>query len=104
MRVSLLTRFVSSATVVSLLTATASVVGAQAAGPTAPVAQLARDSTVVVALAAPIFVLPDDTRVPLRVAKEGTVLRVVGVDGEWYNVEFDDRIVAGAWGTFSKSI
>lgn len=46
--------------------------------------------SVIVVAAAPIFVLPDQSRVPLRVAKEGTTLKVLGIDGEWFNVEFQD--------------
>jgi hypothetical protein len=39
---------------------------------------------------APVFVLPDATRQPLRVAKEGSVLRLLNEDSEWCNVDFDD--------------
>jgi hypothetical protein len=46
--------------------------------------------TVVVVSAAPIFVVPDGTREPLRVAKEGSTLRLIQQDGEWCNVEFQD--------------
>jgi hypothetical protein len=47
-------------------------------------------STVVVNASAPIFVLPDENRTPLRVAAAGTVLKVIGREGNWYNVEFQD--------------
>jgi hypothetical protein len=46
--------------------------------------------TVVVAAAAPIFLYQDDQRIPLRTAAVGTVLQVIGVDGDWYNVRFQD--------------
>ena len=42
------------------------------------------------ATAAPIFVLPETTRTPLRVAQEGTVLSVVSSEGEWYLVAWED--------------
>jgi hypothetical protein len=45
---------------------------------------------VVVAAAGPIFVGPDEQRTPSRIAAKGSVLRVPGVDGGWYNVEFED--------------
>jgi len=45
---------------------------------------------VYVAAAAPIFIYADASRVPLRVAIAGTRLKVIKVDGDWYNVEFQD--------------
>jgi len=39
---------------------------------------------------APIHLLPDASRTPLRTAKEGTVLRVLEVTGDWVRVEFQD--------------
>ncbi len=39
---------------------------------------------------APIYVLPDANRLPIRVAKEGSVLRVVREQGNWVYVEFSD--------------
>jgi hypothetical protein len=47
-------------------------------------------NTLVVIAAAPIFLLPDASREPLRVAKEGSALRAIERSGEWYNVEFQD--------------
>src|SRR5262245_42836016 len=46
--------------------------------------------TVTVRVPAPIYLYPDERRQPLVVAKEGSVIRVVGEDGDWYNVEFRD--------------
>lgn len=40
--------------------------------------------------AAPVFVKPDTTMTPLRVAKEGSVLNVIASEGEWYRIEFQD--------------
>jgi hypothetical protein len=45
---------------------------------------------VVNATAAPVFVLPDATMTPLRVAKEGSELNVITSEGDWYRVEFND--------------
>lgn len=39
---------------------------------------------------APIHLLPDASRTPLRTAKEGTVLRVLEITGDWVRVEFQD--------------
>jgi hypothetical protein len=39
---------------------------------------------------APIFLVPDATRVPLRVAKEGTVLYLLSAEGDWTQAEFND--------------
>jgi hypothetical protein len=43
-----------------------------------------------VAANAPLFVVPDASREPLRVAAAGSVLQVIDVQGEWVNVEFQD--------------
>lgn len=47
-------------------------------------------NTVLVVAAAPIFLLPDASRAPLRVAKEGSALRLIERTGDWCNVEFQD--------------
>ena len=46
--------------------------------------------TAVTAAAAPVFVLPDPERTPLRTLPPGTRLRVLREQGEWLRVEFDD--------------
>lgn len=54
---------------------------------------LSADGSGVTALAlepAPIFLLPDASRQPLRVAREGSRLRVVSSSGEWVTVQFQD--------------
>jgi hypothetical protein len=43
-----------------------------------------------VTTAAPIFLTPDASRIPLRVAKEGTTLYLLASEGEWTHVEFND--------------
>ena len=58
--------------------------------PSLAVAAQAVGSRVVTTTDAPIFVKPDTSRTPLRVAKEGSALLVMSEDGEWYQVEFDD--------------
>lgn len=47
-------------------------------------------NTVVVRVDSPIYLLPDASREPLRMAKAGSILRLVGVSGDWMNVEFQD--------------
>jgi hypothetical protein len=39
---------------------------------------------------APIFLLPDSTREPLRVAKQGSALRLIEQAGDWDRIEFQD--------------
>jgi hypothetical protein len=39
---------------------------------------------------APVFLLPDRTRTPLRVLAPGTSLRIVDENKEWYRVQFAD--------------
>lgn len=39
---------------------------------------------------APIFVRPEASRTPLVVGKEGSLLRVLADEADWYRVEFDD--------------
>ena len=40
--------------------------------------------------AAPIMLFPDASREPLRVAAQGTSLVVLGAEGMWYQVQFED--------------
>jgi hypothetical protein len=49
-----------------------------------------RDSMVTLTIAAPLFVLPDAHREPLRVGPAGLALRVLSVEGDWYRVEYTD--------------
>src|SRR4051812_21580382 len=39
---------------------------------------------------APIMLLPDSTRLPLRIAQTGSQLRVIQQSGEWSTVQFQD--------------
>ena len=50
----------------------------------------AQDRTAVVSDTAPIYVLPDANRTPLRTAAANTVLRVLGEESGWLKVEFHD--------------
>lgn len=45
---------------------------------------------VTVIAVAPIYVQPRVLPTPLRVASVGTVLRVIGEEGDWYQIEFQD--------------
>jgi hypothetical protein len=84
---------------------TSSAAGRTAGPPAAPVATAvppgtvappvvprlaARDSMVTLTIAAPVFVLPDARRVPLRIGPAGLALKVLSVEGDWYQVEFSD--------------
>ena len=51
-------------------------------------------SAVTITLAAPVFVTAGRSQTPLEVARKGSVLRLLGADGDWYRVEFDDPM----WG------
>jgi hypothetical protein len=53
-------------------------------------AAYADERTAIVTDAAPIYVLPDANRTPLRVAAANTVLRVRSEEGQWLQVEFKD--------------
>jgi hypothetical protein len=44
----------------------------------------------ITATSAPVFVLPDNTRTPLRTLAPGTRLRVLRESGDWLRVEFQD--------------
>ena len=44
----------------------------------------------ITATSAPVFVLPDNTRTPLRTLPPGTRLRVLRESGDWLRVEFQD--------------
>jgi hypothetical protein len=47
-------------------------------------------NTAVAASHTPVFIAPDATRTPLRVAAQGTVFTVVAEEGEWTKVQFKD--------------
>lgn len=59
--------------------------------------------TVTVRTAAPIFLYPDTNRQPLIVAKQGSVLRFLGEEGDWYNIEFRDPVLGPRVGYIQKS-
>ncbi len=48
--------------------------------------------TVTVTTAAPVFLLPDNHRIPLQIATEGSILLFVRTEGAWYHIEFDDPV------------
>lgn len=56
--------------------------------PNAPRAEA--DDTATVITAAPIYVQPTTVREPIRVAREGSVLQLLGQEGEWCNIAFQD--------------
>lgn len=52
---------------------------------------LAQDrNTAVATVNTPVYIAPDTTRTPLRVAAQGTVFTVVAEEGEWTKVQFKD--------------
>src|SRR5262245_21590645 len=77
-------RGVSSLMVAFALAASVSA-SAQTLGPSHSQSQL-----VIVTNAAPIFLLPDNTRTPLRVASVGSRLGLIKAEGDWFNIEFRD--------------
>jgi opacity protein-like surface antigen len=56
-----------------------------------PEAPAAVGGDAVVAERAPVFLLPDTRRTPLRTLEPGTVLRILESTGDWLRVEFPDR-------------
>jgi hypothetical protein len=83
-------RMIAFVCVCALVFSSSAPVWCQTADHQAPEALRPEAGTVVVLAAAPILLSPDATSEPLRVAKEGSVLRLVERDGEWCNVEFQD--------------
>ena len=61
-----------------------------------------RNATTIVTDGAPIFLLPDSSRTPLTKLPAGTSVRVLGIDGEWVNLEFRDGIFGARVGYVLK--
>ncbi len=61
-----------------------------------------RNATTIVTDGAPIFLLPDSSRTPLTKLPAGTLVRVLGIDGEWVNLEFRDGIFGARKGYVLK--
>jgi hypothetical protein len=59
-------------------------------GATPASAQTVTRGTATVTANAPIYIGPAVSPTPLRVAAPGTVLRVMGQEGDWFQVEFND--------------
>lgn len=56
---------------------------------TTPPARTARPEGMISA-SAPVYLLPDPTRAPLRTLTAGTVVRLLSIKGDWTEVEFND--------------
>ncbi len=56
----------------------------------APAAAQGPASTAVAVEQAPVYVTPDPSRTPLRVAAQGTVFKVLAEEGAWTRVQFQD--------------
>jgi len=52
--------------------------------------RLPREGTVT--SSSPVFLYPDPHRVPLMTLRAGTPIRVMEVEGDWYQVEFTDSL------------
>ena len=52
--------------------------------------QSGRSAGTIVADGAPVLLLPDPSRPPLTKLAAGTAVRVIGTEGEWLNIEFQD--------------
>ena len=61
-----------------------------------------RNVATIVTDGAPIFLLPDSSRTPLTKLPAGTSVRVLGIDGEWVNLEFRDGIFGARAGYVLK--
>jgi hypothetical protein len=57
---------------------------------------------VVVTVTAPVFLKPDATATPFRLAKEGSALRVVTSERDWYRIEFEDPQFGRSLGYIQK--
>jgi hypothetical protein len=47
-------------------------------------------STITIVVAAPIFRASNEALIPLRIAKEGSIVRLITQDGDWCDIEFQD--------------
>ena len=56
-----------------------------------PAASLAQEKTALVVTPAPIYLLPDTTRIPLRILESRSTVVVRKQLGEWVQAEFQDR-------------
>ncbi len=81
--------FLSTLVVVALSSAAASVAEAQSGAPQVPLGARVQQSATVLA-EAPVYLLPDETRNPLRMLPAGTSLVVLQVRDEWVQVTFND--------------
>jgi hypothetical protein len=61
-----------------------------------------RNATTIVTDGAPIFLLPDSSRTPLTKLAAGTSVRILGINGEWVNLEFRDGIFGARVGYVLK--
>jgi hypothetical protein len=61
-----------------------------------------RNATTIVTDGAPVFLLPDSSRTPLVNLPAGTSVRILGIDGEWVNLEFRDGIFGARKGYVLK--
>jgi hypothetical protein len=61
-----------------------------------------RNATTIVTDGAPVFLLPDSSRMPLVNLPAGTSVRILGIDGEWVNLEFRDGIFGARVGYVLK--
>jgi hypothetical protein len=61
-------------------------------------AQVPAAGSAIVLTAAPVYLRPDPTRVPLRTLAPGTTVRVLEESGEWVRIEFSDRQFGGRVG------
>ena len=59
---------------------------------TVPQLVIAQDSrqTATTTVAAPVYASPNDRETPLRVARAGSVLALIEINGEWCHIEFQD--------------
>ena len=62
----------------------------------------AQSNTAVTLEDAPVYLLPDVTRTPLRILARDTSLRVLRDDGDWLQVEFQDRQFGARIGYIEK--
>jgi hypothetical protein len=63
----------------------------QAPKPAGPVGQNVLEDRGVIIEAAPIYLLPDARRTPLRTLTPGIVVRILEETGDWFKVEFRDQ-------------
>jgi hypothetical protein len=59
-------------------------------------------TTVKIKSTSPLFLFPDPRRTPLLMMPPGSVVKVLGIEGDWYRIEFNDQYIGPRIGYVSR--